>query len=775
MSLHAVSLMSYNRIQQFNQLSSQKLTKESNRLTLVESAYSSNPSKISWLSPTPQISVLSDAYSRPAVIGHVRSFGSYPEGTAAIREILVSVLNASGFKQPLLPEKMASQVAELQGSDTERCEDSSDCNHVDCDADNSHSVCPKPMDIRFMRHKACWENMHVKPPPSLDTTTHLPSTSQCPTASTLPALSNLQQLPPQSNHFTQVTLIGGAVASLLDSDPTTTSGKGHANAPSSLDQSLTFNGGLPVSTVNELSVSNGRCDSVKPMPLQHEDRNTFHRLSPSQPFDQQGAASTVNPGAIPLNRSLQDTFTLPVDVEKENAHFFVADMIIASLEKMKCNFGSSRVEPWSVEEAGGVLGSYPVDSEMASYTRIKKPSNSSSASSDSGYEGCTVMQANLLENLPSNRDAVKNQYESDYDDEEYVIIELEDFEDSSASPDESSLFEPGCNSAEATAQKLYRSFRQRWLQTGTDTLPSPCQITTREILVNKDDIPKEFESSVNLAEEIKVKSRLRGTMDWAPPRFQIIFNIHPSVKRNTAVAAQNFTCAGCGTPVEPKYIGRLRYCNYLGKYFCDCCHAYAESFIPGRILMKWDFTKYYICNFSKHLLDGIWQNPIFNVSCINKTLYTKAKELARVRDLQEQLLHIKKLLKTCRLAESALKEFEQMPAHLTEEMDLFSLDDLVKVKRGLLAPVLRDVLKNSTSHVENCELCQAKGFICEFCQNSDIIFPFQTAKCKRCAACKSCFHKQCFISKECPKCRRVAARRKVSDTPSPCVQERELL
>lgn len=85
----------------------------------------------------------------------------------------------------------------------------------------------------------------------------------------------------------------------------------------------------------------------------------------------------------------------------------------------------------------------------------------------------------------------------------------------------------------------------------------------------------------------------------------------------------------CCLPAE--YIRRLRYCDYLGKYFCDCCHSYAQSSIPARILSKWDFKKYYVCNFSKHLLDSIWQQPIFNVSSINKTLYTKSKEMDRVR------------------------------------------------------------------------------------------------------------------------------------------------
>uniref|UniRef100_A0A8C8SBU8 Rubicon like autophagy enhancer n=1 Tax=Pelusios castaneus TaxID=367368 RepID=A0A8C8SBU8_9SAUR len=317
-----------------------------------------------------------------------------------------------------------------------------------------------------------------------------------------------------------------------------------------------------------------------------------------------------------------------------------------------------------------------------------------------------------------------------------------------------SSLDPDSNSAEVTAQKLYRAFRKRWLQTETDIQLSSCLNATKKTFVNQETIPKEFESSVNLAEEIKVKSRLRGTIDWAPPRFQIVFNIHPSLKRDAVVAAQNFSCAGCGTPVELSK--RLRYCDYLGKYFCDCCHSHAQSSIP----------KYYVSNFSKHLLCSIWHNPIFNVSCVNKTLYTKAKELNRAREIQEQLLHIKKLLKSCRFAESVLKEFEQVSSHLTTELHLFSMDDLVKIKQGLLVPLLKDILKSSISHVENCELCQVKGFICEFCQSSDVLFPFQTAICKRCTVCKACFHKQCFQSRECPKCLRIAARKMFSEAAS---------
>ncbi|KFO73829.1 Uncharacterized protein KIAA0226-like, partial [Cuculus canorus] len=465
---------------------------------------------------------------------------------------------------------------------------------------------------------------------------------------------------------------------------------------------------------------------------------------------------------------------------QENAHFFVADMIIASLERMKCNILSQQAESWSVEETSGSDGSYHTDSELSAYPREKK-SDSSVASSDSGYEGkllsCALLPLSSPLHLHSHHEVTRFHCHSDSEDE-YVIIEhFQGCRRGSRAADDTLLFftclycltfrssfEPDSNSAEATAQELCRAFRKHWLQTNPAVQLSGCLSSSKQRSVLKEEVPRELESSLNLAEEIKIISKLRGSSGWAPPKSQIIFNIHPSVKRDVVVAAQNFTCVGCGTPIESKYIGRLRYCDYLGKYFCECCHSYAQSSIPARILLKWDFKKYYVCNFSKHLLDSIWQHPVFNVSCINKALYMKSKDMDRVREVQEQLFHLKKLLRTCRFGESVLKEYEQVPSHLTEELHLFSLDDLVKIKRGQLLPLLKDILKSSTSHVDGCELCQAKGFICEFCQSADLLFPHQTAKCKRCTECKSCFHKACFKSGGCPKCLRIASRRTLSET-----------
>uniref|UniRef100_A0A3B3U923 Rubicon like autophagy enhancer n=1 Tax=Poecilia latipinna TaxID=48699 RepID=A0A3B3U923_9TELE len=199
-------------------------------------------------------------------------------------------------------------------------------------------------------------------------------------------------------------------------------------------------------------------------------------------------------------------------------------------------------------------------------------------------------------------------------------------------------------------------------------------------------------------EEIRLRTRMRGTLNWAPPSFQIIFSIQPQ-QRSEVVALQHYLCAGCGTEVEP----------------------------------------YSVSDFSKQLLDSVWSQPLFDLSSVGKALWSKVKDLDRFR---------------------VLAEFEPLPAHLLDEPLLFSMEDLYRVKKGQLVAQARALLTAAVEHVDNCELCRGRGFICEFCRAKDIIFPFQKDKCQRCP-CKTCFHKDCFLGKRCPKCTRIQSRTKV--------------
>ncbi|KAL0624465.1 Pleckstrin homology domain-containing family M member 3 [Plecturocebus cupreus] len=47
------------------------------------------------------------------------------------------------------------------------------------------------------------------------------------------------------------------------------------------------------------------------------------------------------------------------------------------------------------------------------------------------------------------------------------------------------------------------------------------------------------------------------------------------------------------------------------------------------------------------------------------------------------------------------------------------------VIEGKLAPFLGKVIKFATSHVYSCSLCSQKGFICEICNNGEILYPFE--------------------------------------------------
>ncbi|XP_030642459.1 uncharacterized protein rubcnl [Chanos chanos] len=315
-------------------------------------------------------------------------------------------------------------------------------------------------------------------------------------------------------------------------------------------------------------------------------------------------------------------------------------------------------------------------------------------------------------------------------------------------------------SAEGLAQCLVSEIRKQWFPTEEQ----PCNhdnlsTALQEVRLPTDTISMVMADGVSLKEAIKQRSRMRGTLTWAPPRFQIIFTVHPSQRRSEVVSSQHFLCAGCGTEIEPRYIKRLRYCNYLGKYFCDSCHGGLESMIPGRILTRWDFRRYRVCHFSRQLLDSIWEEPLFKLTSVAKNLYSQARELEQFRDLQEQLISIKKLLEKCRFSHEVLSEFQQLPDHLTQELHLFSMDDLVRVKRGHLVPIAKALVRSGTAHVENCELCQARGFICEFCRRKEVLFPFQRDTCTRCTDCKACFHISCFKNKLCPKCARIRSRR----------------
>ncbi|KFQ30197.1 Run domain Beclin-1 interacting and cysteine-rich containing protein, partial [Mesitornis unicolor] len=452
------------------------------------------------------------------------------------------------------------------------------------------------------------------------------------------------------------------------------------------------------------------------------------------------------------------------DLEKENAHFSISESLIAAIELMKCNMMSRQLEEEEEEDSDKEIQElkqkirirrqqirtrqlFPACQEMGSDSLMATDSGSQFSShgsmrlSDSGsaedVEEYEIRDADIKRNPDCSRKSFL----------------------SSESISHSFL---NSNSAEAVAMGLLKQFEGMQLPAASELeWLVPEHDAPQKLLPIPDSLPISPDDGEH-ADIYKLRIRVRGNLEWAPPRPQIIFNVHPAPTRKVAVAKQNYRCAGCGIRTDPDYIKRLRYCEYLGKYFCQCCHENAQVVIPSRILRKWDFSKYYVSNFSKDLLSKIWSDPLFNVQDVNPALYRKVKSLNQVWLLRIQLFHMKNMFKTCRLAKDLLDSFDAVPGHLTEDLHLYSLSDLSAIKKGDLVPRLTELLKAGSLHVGKCMLCQAKGFICEFCQNEgDIIFPFELNKCKMCEECKACYHKSCFKSARCPRCERFQARREL--------------
>nr|XP_023479352.1 run domain Beclin-1-interacting and cysteine-rich domain-containing protein isoform X8 [Equus caballus] len=479
------------------------------------------------------------------------------------------------------------------------------------------------------------------------------------------------------------------------------------------------------------------------------------------------------------------------DLEKENAHFSISESLIAAIELMKCNMMSQCLEEEEDEEEDSDReiqelkqkirlrrqqirtknllpvyqetehGSFRVTSSSSQFSSRDSAQFSDSGSADEVDE-FEIQDGSEGSNLTRmSKNGLSVSVASMFSDA--------DIRRSTASNSKSFISSQSLShcflhstSAEAVAMGLLKQFEGMQLPAASELeWLVPEHDAPQKLLPIPDSLPISPDDGQH-ADIYKLRIRVRGNLEWAPPRPQIIFNVHPAPTRKIAVAKQNYRCAGCGIRTDPDYIKRLRYCEYLGKYFCQCCHENAQMVIPSRVLRKWDFSKYYVSNFSKDLLIKIWNDPLFNVQDINSALYRKVKLLNQVRLLRIQLYHMKNMFKTCRLAKELLDAFDTVPGHLTEDLHLYSLNDLTATKKGELGPRLAELTRAGAAHVERCMLCQAKGFICEFCQNEDdIIFPFELHKCRTCEECKACYHKACFKSGRCPRCERLQARREL--------------
>ncbi|XP_020028993.2 pleckstrin homology domain-containing family M member 3 isoform X1 [Castor canadensis] len=219
------------------------------------------------------------------------------------------------------------------------------------------------------------------------------------------------------------------------------------------------------------------------------------------------------------------------------------------------------------------------------------------------------------------------------------------------------------------------------------------------------------------------------------------------------LTAQSFKCAGCQRSIGLSN-GKAKVCNYSGWYYCSSCHVDDSFLIPARIVHNWDTSKYKVSKQAKEFLEYVYEEPLIDIQQDNPILYLHAEPLATVLRLRQRLKSLRAYLFSCRAAVAEDLRRRIFPReYLLQQIHLYSLADLQQVIEGKLAPFLGKVIKFATAHVYSCSLCSQKGFICEICNNGEILYPFEDISTSRCESCGAVFHSECKEkSVPCPRC-----------------------
>ncbi|XP_054827995.1 pleckstrin homology domain-containing family M member 3 [Eublepharis macularius] len=219
------------------------------------------------------------------------------------------------------------------------------------------------------------------------------------------------------------------------------------------------------------------------------------------------------------------------------------------------------------------------------------------------------------------------------------------------------------------------------------------------------------------------------------------------------LTAQSFKCAGCQRSIGLSN-GKAKVCSYSGWYYCCTCHVDDTFLIPARLVHNWDTSKYKVSKQAKEFLEYVYEEPLIDVQQENPMLYRHVEPLATVVRLRQQLKSLRAYLFSCRAAVAEDLRRRIFPReYLLQQIHLYSLADLQQVIEGKLAPFLGKVIKFASSHVYSCSLCSQKGFLCEICNNGEILYPFEDISTSRCESCGALFHSECKVkSVPCPRC-----------------------
>ncbi|XP_078039724.1 differentially expressed in FDCP 8 homolog isoform X2 [Augochlora pura] len=233
------------------------------------------------------------------------------------------------------------------------------------------------------------------------------------------------------------------------------------------------------------------------------------------------------------------------------------------------------------------------------------------------------------------------------------------------------------------------------------------------------------------------------------------------------LASQGYRCAECKVKitfnsswVEP------RLCDYSGLYYCQRCHWNTVMVIPARVIRNWDMEPRLVSRVASQLLTLLEDRPVLPLEELNPKLFTLLPDLSLVKKFREEMQLMKHYLVLCPDANNQGLPWKiGKRTHMIENSNNYSIKDLIDLHNGILLEEVRVAYDTMHAHItEQCELCKARGHLCELCGNDEIIYPWDASSiiCHQCAAVH---HRVCWSKRNhsCPRCTRIQSRRSMQD------------
>ncbi|XP_070506322.1 uncharacterized protein Plekhm1 [Chironomus tepperi] len=263
------------------------------------------------------------------------------------------------------------------------------------------------------------------------------------------------------------------------------------------------------------------------------------------------------------------------------------------------------------------------------------------------------------------------------------------------------------------------------------------------------------EGNEDFPEDFEVLMPENGKMDELEHMVEVLCRL----STESGLDQQGFMCKECKSPLVD--ISKAIVCAFDGHYYCSSCISKDKYAIPSKIIYNWDFTQYNVSKKAADFISNYQFKPFIDFKILNPDIYSYIDEMNNLQKLRIQLNFIRAYIFTC--SESTIGELQKLlygKEYIYESIHLYSVSDLYLINQnGALQDMLKRVVNFGREHCLKCVLCSVKGFICEYCRRSKIIYPFDVDETMRCNACGTISHINCFNPAiPCPKCDRKSKR-----------------